>query len=74
MIYCFVEIEFFRFRPKTMDYSKAFSLSTHNSSLEGELKFRSFCSSRLTSTEGAHGHAILVEFSIVVIILEAAGS
>ena len=46
----FAGFKFFRFWPKTMDYSKAFcsiSSRTHNSSLEGamDLKYAPFCSS-----------------------------
>ena len=57
MISFFAEVKIFIFRPKTMDYSKAFrsnltgfflfSFNSHNSSLEGamKLKFAPFCSS-----------------------------
>ena len=33
----FVEVTFFSFWPKTMDYSKGFSFRTHNSSLKGAI-------------------------------------
>ena len=53
----FARINFSRFWPNTMDYSKVFgqiSFCTHNSSLEGaaELKFVSFCSSRNALSDG----------------------
>ena len=59
MVSFFARIEIFRFWLKTMDYSKAFSFRTHNSSLEGatELKFVLLwqgCHYTSISTPGTH--------------------